>query len=266
MQIVETTPTQLSLRIDLIQYRLFNLLVGCFFLGTLVYVFLNPSRMELQCQRSVPNIACQVTTWNMLYLHSQTKPIQLQDARAEDHHTHRGMRLILETTGEEIIFPYGLGSNEHPVVSQQEIRDFLDNSSQSQLDVTEDTFGLDYLIGIFYLVGAGANFGLLLRSPIWIKWNFVLEPDIADHAENIGHLNRTFQGLGWKSYVEHQFDDAIGFETHLKTGVNHLNLKLRSGERLALSPVGLSEADWEEVTSAISEILKIDPPQLSGKK
>jgi hypothetical protein len=270
MKILTKTPTSLHLRDNLAKY-LFRDLSVVLVLSCLLFIFLflTPDRMELRCQRTQTNIDCQVTTWNMLSLNSQTQSIQLQDAQAEKPlYPKGGLRLVLKTTGGEIFFTSMFRRNDqHAIYIQNQIRDFLRNSSQPKLNVVEEDFA-KYILSILPLFGwFSRRIPLLLRSPVWIEWKFELEPDIADRAAQIGNLRGRFRGFFWKKSICHPFGDVIQLNTDIFNGERRhpeyrLYLKVRSVGEIALSPQGLSEAQWREITGEISEILQIAPPEL----
>jgi hypothetical protein len=130
MKVVAKTPTHLVLQRNLRRDNLFIFLFATVWTGMWVYAFFVPGRMQLQCQRSTTVTTCQVTFWNMLNLHSSTKSIQLKGIRAE-RQIKSGTHLILETEQENIGFANGMDTS----LIQQQIREFLDNSAQPNLNV-----------------------------------------------------------------------------------------------------------------------------------
>jgi hypothetical protein len=263
MKVVVKTSTHLLLQHNLrMRDILFHILFTTVWTGGWVYVFFIPGRMQLQCQRLTVASTCQVTFWNMLNLHSSTKSIQLKGVRAE-RHTKSGTHLILENEREEVEFTDGMDAQ----AIQQRIREFIDDSAQPNLDVqivkpwTLSAFQMTCLIvGIVSLPRT-------LKLPTEIEWEFVLDVDrdLSDQQRTSGQLHRSFQGLGWKSYRQYEFADVVELDTYLSRRGCHLSMKLSSGEKLRLSPMGLSKAEWQEVTEAISEILHITQPQFPGK-
>jgi hypothetical protein len=271
MKIITKTPTHLHLRANLAKYLLPKL-ASCLFYGVLVSVFLlSPDRMELQCQRLNADLACQLTTWNMLQLHSQTKFIQLQDAQVENRYRRQGNQLILKTTQGEIIFPHEFGDKDMAVAQLKKVRDFLDNPNQQRLSLEVGNLELvifKCLITASYFMLSAFKTLSVLASPIWIKWDFVLEPDISDHPDYQGFLHGRFRGFFWEKEFCHAFSDVVKLDTDLVISKNrnsdtyHLYLRSRSVGEIELSPKNLSEAEWREIAIAISEILQIEPPEL----
>jgi hypothetical protein len=262
MKVVAKTPTYLLLQRNLRRHNLFISLFTTVWTGMWVYALFVPGRMQLQCQRATTVTVCQVTFWNVLNLHSSTKSIQLKDARAE-RQIKSGTHLILETEQEEIEFADGMGAS----LIQQQIREFLDNPAQPNLNVQiVQPWTLSGLKIVCLIVGI-ISLPRLLKLPIDIEWEFVLEADrdLNNRERTSGQIHKTFQGLGWESYSQHEFADVVKLDTYLSKRSCHLSMKLRSGDRLALSPLGLSQAEWQEVTEAISEILDIAQPQFPGK-
>jgi hypothetical protein len=263
MKVVIKTSTHLLLQHNpRMRDILFHILFATVWTSGWVYVFFIPGRMQLQCQRLTVVPACQVTFWNMLNLHSSAKSVQLEGVRTE-RHTKSGTHLILENEREEIEFTDGMDAQE----IQQRIHEFIDDSAQPNLNVqivkpwTLSAFQIACLIvGIVSLPRT-------LKLPTKIKWEFVLDVDrdLGDRQRTLGQLHRTFQGLGWESYRQYEFADVIELDTYLSRRSCHLSMRLISGERLQLSPMGVSKAEWQEVTEAISEILHITQPQFSGK-
>jgi hypothetical protein len=263
MKVVIKTSTHLLLQHNLRRRDiLFHILFTTVWTGGWVYAFFIPGQMQLQCQRLTVVPACQVTSWNMLNLHSSTKSVQLKGVRTE-RHTKSGTHLILENERGEIEFTDGMDAQE----IQQRIREFIDDSAQPNLNVrivkpwTLSAFQIVCLIvGIISLPRT-------LKLPTEMKWEFVLDVDrdLSDQQRTSGQLHRIFQGLGWKSYRQYEFADVVELDTYLSRRGCHLSMRLSSGEKIRLSPMGLSQAEWQEVTEAISEILHITRPRFPGK-
>lgn len=269
MKILTKTPTSLHLRENLAKY-LFRDLSSVLVLSFLLFIFcfLMPDQMELRCQKTEANIDCQVTTWNMLSLNSQTKSIELQDAQAEKRSYFKGLRLFLKTTQGEIVFPSIFRrDDQHAIYLQDQIRDFLRSSSQPKLNIVEADFG-KYILSLLPLFGwFWRRIPPALRSPVWIEWKFELERDVPDRAERSGRLHGRFRGVFWEKNICHPFSDVVQLNTDIFNGRKHhpeyrLYLKLRSVGEIALSPQGLSEVQWREMTSEISEILQVSLPEL----
>ncbi len=263
MKVIAKTPTYLLLQRNLRRRDiLFLFLFTTVWTSAWVYAFFVPGRMQLQCQRSTEVTACEVTFWNMLNFHSSTKSIQLKDARAE-RQIKSGTHLILETEQGEIEFADGMDAS----FVQQQIREFLNNSTQPNLNVQIVQPWTLSGLKIVCLIGGIISLPRILKLPINIEWQFVLEADrVVDNRQRTsGQIHRTFQGLDWESYSQYEFTDVIAVDTYLSKRSCHLSIKLRSGDRLALSPLGLSKAEWQEVTEAISEMLHIAQPQFPGK-
>jgi hypothetical protein len=262
MKVVAKTPTYLLLQRNLRRNNLFIFLFTAVWIGMWVYAFFVPGRMQLQCQRSTKVTTCQVTFWNMLNLHSSTKSIQLRGMRAE-RQIKSGTHLILETERENIGFANGMDAS----LIQHQIREFLDNSAQPNLNAQiVQPWTLSGLQIVCLILGI-VSFPRLLKLPMEIEWKFVLDADqdLNDRQRTSGQIHKTFQGLGWESYSQHEFTDVVKLDTYLSKRSCHLSMRLRSGDRLALSPLGLSQAEWREVTEAISEIFHIAQPQFPGK-
>jgi hypothetical protein len=263
MKVVIKTSTHLLLQHSLrMRDILFHILFTTVWTGGWVYALFIPGRMQLQCQKLTVVPACQVTFWNMLNLHSSTKSVQLKGVRAE-RHTKSGTHLILENEQEEIEFTDGIDAQ----AIQHRIHEFIDDSAQPNLNVqivkpwTLSAFQIACLIsGIVILPRT-------LKLPTEIEWEFVLDVDrdLGDRQQTSGQLHRTFQGLSWESYRQYAFADVVELDTYLSRRGCHLSMRLSSGEKLQLSPIGLSKAEWQEVTEAISEILHITQPQFPGK-
>jgi hypothetical protein len=266
MKIIQNTPTHLRLRANLALYRCFDLLVGGFFLMGTIAVASMPGQLNLQCQKTTIGTDCQLATWNLPQLHSQTKAIQLQGVRTENRHNKKGTKLILETTQGDVIVPNFVGVDS--VAVEDEINNFLTKSDRSNVDITLKQFVLvHYSICLFFLAIAGFKLLSLLRSPILIKWDFIAESDPTDPSNNSGLLQGTLHGIFWKKYIHYPFSELIKLNTEVvKTRYRkdryRLNLKLRYTNDLAVSPEGLSESNWREVSSAIATIINIPAPEL----
>jgi hypothetical protein len=197
MKVVAKTPTHLVLQRNLRRDNLFIFLFTTVWTGMWVYAFFVPGRMQLQCQRSTTVTTCQVTFWNMLNLYSSTKSIQLKGMRAE-RQIKSGTHLILETEQENIGFANGMDTS----LIQQQIREFLDNSAQPNLNVQIVQPWTLSGLQIVCLIWGIVSFPRLLKLPMEIEWKFVLDADqdLNDRQRTSGQIHKTFQGLGWESY------------------------------------------------------------------
>jgi hypothetical protein len=266
MKIIQNTPTHLCLQANLALYRCFDLLIGGSFVISTIAVASMPGQLSLQCQKTTIGTDCQVAIWNLPHSHSQTKAIQLQGVRTENHHNKKGTKLILETTQGDVIVPNFVGVDS--VAVQDEINDFLAKPDRSNVDITLKQFVLaHYTICLFFLTKAGFKLLSLLRLPMVIKWDFVAESDPTDPSNNSGILQGTLHGIFWKKYIHYPFSELIKLNTEVvKTRYRkdryRLNLQLRYTNDLAVSPEGLSESNWREVSSAIATIINIPAPEL----
>jgi hypothetical protein len=269
MKIIAKTPTHLHLQANLVK-RLLPDLGWCLCSGALAWTcFLVPDQMALQCQRVKMAVDCQVISRNTLSFHSETKSIQLQGAQV-NHYGRQGTRLIIKTTKGEIIFLDSFGDiSSSRLAAKQKIDNFLETPEQSQLNVETSNYGTTYLFCIFYLIMHGVYLFLVLKSPVWIKWEFVCDPNLSDHSERSGKLYGRFRGFFWTQEFCHSFGDVMALNTDVMTGKRrnpwisyHLHFRLQSIGEVALSPQGLKEAEWREVVNAISEMLQIPPSKV----
>lgn len=263
MKIITKTPTHLLLQADLRRDYLISALFMTVWTGGWVFLFFVPGRMQLNCQRHTPEPVCQVTFWNMLNLHSSTKSIQLKGSSVKTH-VKSGPDLILNAGQEEIRFLDGMDV----YLTQQQIRQFLENPAQSSLNVQIDQPWTSSAFKTVMLIIGTITLPKFLKEPTEIQWEFILEPDpdCNDKRQSVGQIHETLQGVGWEAYVQHQFTDIVALDIiRFSKGRYYMSFRLRSGEKLALRSLSRSPAEWKMATNAISELLQISPPELPWK-
>jgi hypothetical protein len=145
--------------------------------------------------------------------------------------------------------------------------------SWSMVAITELLRAKSWMDHLSVIIPCAVGFGswvMLFMIPVQADWKLESDSDELTGGQNrsTGKIYIMFQGLIWKRHTQHEFGDVIRVGTEIAYGKGisntpyHIGLKLRSGKILKLNLLGLDEADWREVTEAISFILQIAVPKL----
>jgi hypothetical protein len=269
MEIVEKTPTRLYLRDDLSKYFIAAMILFSFAWSAFSIVeLLQPTQMQLNCQKSAIATDCQVTIQNVLNPHARTQNIQLHQVRLEKR--RRQPPIILLYTNQGILTSppdnaaYDLEQKIHHLLKQSD-----SNTLQAELSVAWSAYP-SKLISLVIVLGSWMMF---LIFPVQTEWHFEqdLDGNLVDRGRTSGKIYGRFKGLGWQRYVQYEFDDVIRLGTEVRIGkgtqnsLYHIGFQIRPSRNISLSPSGVSEDEWHEITQAISEILQIAPPRLPRK-
>jgi hypothetical protein len=271
MKILTKTPTHLHFRVDVGKYFIPALaLFAGVWSGFAVWELVQPSQMQLHCQKTLAASDCQVTVWNAFNLQAQTQNIQLYGVRLEEHR-RQAPTIWLDSSQGKIESTH----DDEASRVEREIHDFLTGPTPKTLDAKLVLSWRAYSAFIISFAMGLASWIMLFRAPLKTDWRLELTASGKYHDHDqlnfSGEIYGTVRGIGWSRYIHRELNDVSGINTKILQGKGIQNqsyriiLKMRSGEVLELVPWGLNAQEWEEITQAISEILQISPPELPWK-
>jgi hypothetical protein len=260
MKIVERTATRLHLRSNLGKHEIRGMLViSVLWSIALLVVCFEPTKMQLNCRKSLAANNCQITTWNALNLHPRLETVQLSDVQLEKRRKQNPPVLLLYTDQGIITSP----GSERAYAEEQQIRHFLMQSQPDNLQMSLTISREQYLSLVFILVIAVASWGQFLVVPITTDWEFEIDEfeSDGDRQRPSGRITGIHQGLLLKRNISRELGDVVGLDVKRTRRNSYAILSMYPGQDLRLSISGLSELQWQEINHALSEILQIPPHQ-----
>jgi hypothetical protein len=260
MKIVERTATRLHLRSNLGKHEIRGMLViSVLWSIALLVVCFEPTKMQLNCRKSLAANNCQITTWNALNLHPRLETVQLSDVQLEKRRKQNPPVLLLYTDQGIITSP----GSERAYAEEQQIRHFLMQSQPDNLQMSLTISREQYLSLVFILVIAVASWGRFLVVPITTDWEFEIDEfeSDGDRQRPSGRITGIHQGLLLKRNISRELGDVVGLDVKRTRRNSYAILSMYPGQDLRLSISGLSELQWQEINQALSEILQIPPHQ-----
>jgi hypothetical protein len=260
MKIVERTATRLHLRSNLGKHEIRGMLViSVLWSIALLVVCFEPTKMQLNCRKSLAANNCQITTWNALNLHPRLETVQLSDVQLEKRRKQNPPVLLLYTDQGIITSP----GSERAYAEEQQIRHFLMQSQPDNLQMSLTISREQYLSLVFILVIAVASWGQFLVVPITTDWEFEIDEfeSDGDRQRPSGRITGIHQGLLLKRNISRELGDVVGLDVKRTRRNSYAILSMYPGQDLRLSISGLSEPQWQEINQALSEILQIPPHQ-----